>query len=242
MRYLIRFTFLPGLACVLLFSAVGCHTNSSNQLAASSAPAQSAALPASSTAADAPSAPTVSMSKASITTYSDPATGVSFQYPSGWRPLTPADGIFNPEFTQNYGPAKLVETFHPKGTPYASSNLVGMTFSYTAKTGTNAADCKKVPAAINQGQTPSKTETIHGVAYTRADGGDGATCHEMSFTVDAAEVGGKCYIFERDLETECAGVHGPGTDVALTAAQQAALQKQLDEAMASVQITVSKTH
>lgn len=243
MRNPVGLIALPALgSCALLLVALGCQSKSNPPAAIPSASTSSTALPASNTAADAPNAPTVSVSKASITTYSDPATGVSFQYPSNWRPLTDADGIFKPQFTQSYGAAKIIEAFNPRNTPYSTSNLVGMTFSYTMKPGTNAADFKKIPTAINQNQSPAKTETIHGVAYTRADGGDGATCHEMSYMVNAAEVGGKCYVLERDFETECVGVHGPGTDIQLTPSQQAALQKQLDDTMGSVQVNVAKTH
>lgn len=199
-------------------------------------PANSRALPGSVNSADAPESPRVQTIQRDVTSFHDPETGISFDYPSEWRPLVLGGPMYAPSFTQKLGPAIGSQALLPAGTAFAKSNLVGISFAWTVKPKMSAAACDRAAIAALPGGKPASPETIGGLRFTRAGGGDGSMCHQRMSVVDTASHAGKCYVFERDIETMCPGVTTPGDDVALSPAQGKELQSQLDLVMASVRL------
>ncbi len=197
---------------------------------------KSAALPGATDAADAPNAPSVAESQsATLTTYRDPINGVNFQYPTVWRPVQ-ARTLPAPEFAARAGPARITQAFSPVGTMYARTNLQALTFSYTVRDGSNAAGCAALPAEASPNATGSRQVTYNGVPYREARGGDAGMCTRVQATVDTTLRGKQCLVFERDFITNCPYVQNKTAPHPLTNQETAALQRQLDAVMASVQI------
>lgn len=221
---------------LLCASLVACHTAprpAGNDLPVTGA--DSRALPGSVNAADAPESPRTVTNSQEVTTFQDPETGISFRYPTDWRPLSPAGPLPEPAFAATAGAAQGSEAFAAAGTPYAKTNLAGLSFGWTVKPGLSDSQCTALATRALQQSKPGH-ESINGVSYTRVEGGDAGMCHQRSAVIDAATHNGKCFLFERDMDTICPDIKGPGQDVALSAAQQATLRSGLDAVMASVQL------
>ncbi len=226
---------------VLLVGLAGCKGTSSKKpkvvggdlpVASSS----SVALPGATDAADAPHAPSVAESgDANLTTYRDPGTGVSFRYPTIWRPAV-GQVLPAPAFAAVAGAPRMTQQFTPEGTPYADTVLRAMTFSYTAKAGLDQAGCADLPVKIVAGATQPGKVFYGATAYTEASGGDAAMCTQVKTRVDTTLRGGQCLVFERDIVTSCPFVKSTTLPRPLTAGENAALQQHLDAVMQSVQI------
>lgn len=197
-------------------------------------PAGSRALPGSVNSADAPESPRIQNSRNEVTTFHDAETGLSFEYPSEWRPLTAAGPLAAPFFTGSLGAAKGTQAFLPAGTTLARTNLVGMSFAWTVKQHMPAAACDRVGMAALPGGTPGPPETIQGLRFLRVGGGEDEACRGRAAIIDTTSHAGRCYIFERDIQTACPVGNGSGGTVALTAAQSEEIQRQLNQVMASV--------
>ena len=197
-------------------------------------PADSRALPGSVNSADAPEAPRVQTSTGEIASFRDPGTGISFRYPANWRPLVAGGPLLPPSFTENVGPALGTQAFTAAGTPLATTDLVGVSFGWTVKSGIDASKCASFAADALPMGTELPPETINGVPFNRGSGGDSGMCHHASATLDTTWHAGKCYLFERDLETKCPDIQSQGADTELTARQRDDLNRQLDRVMASV--------
>ncbi len=197
-------------------------------------PSDSRALPGSVNSADAPAAPRVQTGRNEVTTFRDAAAGVSFRYPSTWRPLVAGGPVDPPTFTEALGPARGTQAFVPAGTPLARTNLLGISFSWTVKPKLDAAGCARLATDALPMGTELPPETVGGLQFNRGTGGDNGMCHHAAATLDTVSRAGGCFIFERDLETTCPDINAPGQDADLTPAQRNALQHELDAVMASV--------
>ncbi len=224
------------MATALFGSALtGCHSNGNT--AGSKlpvVPADSRALPGSVNSADAPEAPRVQTGPDAVTSFRDPETGVSFRYPSSWRPLEAGGPVDAPSFTAAVGPPRGTQAFLAAGTPLARTDLLGISFAWTVKPKMDAAACARMATDALPMGTELSPETIHGVQFHRGTGGDNGMCHHASATLDTAWREGSCYFFERDLETTCPNINTPGADAALTGTERAKLQGLLDGVMDSV--------
>ncbi len=194
----------------------------------------SRALPGSVDAADAPEAPKTSTDQAGMTTFADPQHGVRFVYPASWRPLVTGGLMAAPAFTKVAAPAEGTEAFLAQGTPYATTNLVGVSFSWTTRSGLSTDQCAALAKAAVQVQSTSQ-ETINGLVYTKASS-DAAVCHPRTSTLDTVAQSGTCFVFERDEQTLCPDIAAPGKNTPLTSVQQQTLQRALDVIMSSVQL------
>lgn len=196
----------------------------------------SVALPEATDAADAPNAPQVVESRdASLTTFRDPATGVSFQYPTVWRPSQGAV-LAAPEFSEVAGAPRITEEFSPKGNVYEPTVLRALMFSYGAKQGLDAAGCAALPGKVAEMVGSPKPVTYNGVSYMEAGGSDAGMCTHVQSRIDSTLHGGQCLVFERDFVTSCPFVKSATLPRPLTPAESAALQRHLDAVMASVQL------
>ena len=174
-----------------------------------------------------------------LTTYSDPKTGVTFQYPSVWKPVAdPANygQSLVRENSNNITPVFAVE-FSQEGNLYEKTNLEGLGYVYFAAPSPNIAACATL-GDVNQGQPPKPTyTTIHGLRFQHSTGGDGGMSQWMTSDAYSVYRNGTCYIFEEIFKTVNAQV---AEKHELTKAQATALQRHLDAITQSIVFTPAK--
>lgn len=197
--------------------------------------ASSRALPGSVNAADAPEAAVTTTDKSSVSTFHDPEIGLTFQYPATWRPLVTGGPMRAPRLQELTHHVVQTQAFLPGGTPLAHTNLVGISFSWTMQPGLSSVDCALAGKKLLRSAAVTR-ESIQGVNFSRADGGDAGMCHQVRSTVDSTLRQNGCLLIERDMETICPGIKNQGEDIALTPNQTATLKAQLDAVMASVKL------
>lgn len=197
-------------------------------------PSDSRALPGSVNSADAPQAPRVQTNHNEMTTFRDPQHGLSFRYPGAWRPLAAGGPMAAPTFTEKLGPELGSQAMLADGTTLAKTNLIGISFSWTVQSKLNVAQCSTLATDALPMGTEQPAETVHEVTFHRGSGGDSGMCHHVQSTLDTALHAGRCYVFERDLETTCPDIKSPGKDVPLSSAQHLQLEHRLDAIMATV--------
>ena len=171
-----------------------------------------------------------------LTTFHDPKIGLTFQYPSTWRPLVVGGAMDGPDFTEKLGPPLGSQAFLAAGTPLATTNLLGVSFSWTVKPGMDANTCSRMATDALPMGTELPPESFRGAEFHRGMGGDSGMCHHNQALLDTAPSAGRCFFFERDLQTTCPDIKTPEKDAALTPAQRLQLQRQLDSIMASVSL------
>lgn len=142
--------------------------------------------------------------------------------------------MYGPLLAQNGGSVKITQTFDPEGTEFAKTNLVGLSFSYAVRPQSSSDACAQLPQTIMPGGRQTAPETINGLSFTRYEAGDAGMCHQMSMVFNSIARSGACFLFERDLETLCPEIRGPGNPVALTDIQRTFLERELDRVMQSV--------
>ncbi len=224
-------------AILLLLPAVGCRSTSStpgDHLPV--VPENSRALPGSVNSADAREAPRVQTNPHQLTTFRDPSLGLSFQYPSDWRPLVAGGAMDGPSFQEKLGPPSGSQAFLAAGTPLATTDLIGLSFSWAAKPGMDATTCSRMATDVLPMGTELPPESSRGAQFQRGMGGDSGMCHHTAALLDTTWHAGRCFFFERDLETSCPDIRTPEKDKQLTAEQRSHLQRQLDNVMASVSL------
>lgn len=198
---------------------------------------QSVALPGAVNSADAPNAPAVAESStATLVAYRDRAHGLSFEYPSVWRPEQAGGNLPQPEFASVAPKPLITQAFDPARTFYADTVLSSLSFSYTVQSHSDRAACAAIPGRAVQAAGPAQTSTYGGVSFTEAAGSDAGMCHHLSTTVDTALRGSDCFIFERDTATTCPFVKTSKLPRPLTPQEQTALARHLDDVMQSVRI------
>jgi hypothetical protein len=168
-------------------------------------------------------------------TYTDPANGVTFQYPSAWVPTAQAPSYLGPSFTTGSDNPTVPQasfTFVSDGNLYAKTLLLSITFTYFAVPAKDAASCLQLAKNSTGSNTPAKSVTIHGLQFQEVDGSDAGMCHEQGNQIDVIYRNNQCFAFERDFNTECNGAGDHKRN--LTAAENKALQRHLDTAMQSV--------
>jgi len=169
---------------------------------------------------------------AQLTTYSDPKTGVTFQYPTVWLPSDKAPSYLGPSFTSDTAQLRASFTFAANSNLYKKTLLLSLVFSYFIAPTTDAASCLKLAQDASGVDLKPKPVVIHGVSYQEVDGSDAGMCHEQSNQIDLTYRDNQCFVFERDFNTECYGADDHKRQ--LTAAEMKALQHHLDAIMQSV--------
>lgn len=141
-----------------------------------------------------------------------------------------------PDFVEKLGPPVGSQAFLAEGTPLARTNLLGISFSWTAKRGMDAGTCARMATDALPMGTEFPPETFHGVEFHRGVGGDSGMCHHTEATLDSTWRAGRCVFLERDLETTCPDIKRPEKDKGLTGAERSRLEQQLNAVMASVSL------
>jgi len=169
---------------------------------------------------------------AQMSTYQDPKTGVTFQYPAVWVPYDKAPSYMGPSFASETNQPRASFTFTSGGNIYKHTLLLSLIFSYFVTPAADSASCLKLAKDATSSDAKSKTLVIHGVRFHEIDGGDAGMCHEQSNQIAVTYRNNQCFVFERDFNTECFGADD--TKRNLTTAEFKALQRHLDEIMQSV--------
>jgi hypothetical protein len=175
---------------------------------------------------------------AQLTTYTDPKNGVSFQYPSVWKPDADPSSAMSlaRENSPDITPIFAVE-FSPERNLYEKTNLEGLAYIYLATPSANIAACAAL-GDLNQGQPPKPiATTIHGLRFQHSTGGDGGMSQWMASDAYSIYRNGTCFIFEETFKTVNAQVAEKHN---LTKAQTAALQHHLDAITQSIVFTAPK--
>ena len=232
----------PMICAAVLIALSGCHSSRTAPTVGDRLPVaarNSVALPGAVDAADAPKAPAVAEPRTdNLVEYHDVAHGVSFQYPSVWRPAQPGNSYLGqPDFSQVAPKPLITQTFSSAGNYYENTVLDSLSFSYTVQPHMMAAACAAIPGKALQTALSSGSVMFNGRRYSESRGGDAGMCHQLAATVDTTLAGSTCYIFERDTATICPYVKTKTEPRPLTAAEATALQRHLDTVMGSVQIT-----
>lgn len=230
----------------IILGVSGCHSSHTAPTVGDRLPitsSSSVALPGAVDTADAPRAPAVAESRTdrgadNLVEYRDDAHGVSFQYPSVWRPSQTGTGdLGQPDFAQVAPKAIITQVFNSKGNYYEDTVLDSLSFSYTVQRHTSAAACAAIPGKALQNAASSSPVTYNGRQFSESHGGDAGMCHHLAATVDTTLQGIVCYIFERDTMTTCPYVKTKTTPRPLTSDEQTSLARHLDAIMKSVQIS-----
>jgi hypothetical protein len=177
-----------------------------------------------------------------LQTFTDPDNSVSFQYPATWKLSQQSAFQQTPAIVQQGLPLQAVVTFPPAGTPFAQTNLDGLEFVYTVAPQTNQPACMRLLSSMSSTPTsaPSSFDTvpISGIPFLHVTSSGAGMCHQVKSIVYAASRAGKCYLFETDTHTLCAGVVD-GTHE-LTPLESARLARTLNSILQSVTIGTPK--
>jgi hypothetical protein len=176
---------------------------------------------------------------AQTSTYTDPKSGATFQYPSVWTQITDTANFTNSLVAENSSikPTFVVE-FSPKGNLYEHTNLSGLDYVYFSVPASDIMACAKL-GDLNQGEKPKPTNaTIHGVRFQHSSGNDAGMSHQLNSDAYSIYRNGNCYIFEEVFRTVSRGVIEGAHD--LTNAQMKALQRHLDAITQSIVFTAAK--
>lgn len=229
------------LCAAVLIALAGCHASTSAPTVGDRLPvtsSKSVALPGAVDTADAPRAPAVAEPRAdNLVQYRDAVHGVSFAYPSAWRPAQPGNtDLQQPDFAGVAPKPLITQVFSSKGNPYESTVLDSLGFSYTVQPHTSAANCAAIPGKALGNTGGGHSAVYNGRQYSESSGGDSSTCHHLTAIVDTTLASSGCYIFERDVMTTCPYVKTTTEPRPLTAAEGSALQRHLDAVMGTVTI------
>jgi hypothetical protein len=173
---------------------------------------------------------------AQTATYTDPKSGVTFQYPSVWKQVADPASYTQSMVAENslIKPVFVIE-FSPKGNLYEHTNLTGLAFLYFAAPSPDVMACAKL-GDVNLGESPKPTNsTIHGVHFQRSKGSDAGMSHQLGSNAYSIYRNGVCYIFEEVFMNISRGVIESAHD--LSNAETKALQHHLDAITQSIVFT-----
>lgn len=139
--------------------------------------------------------------------FSDPSTGVSFQYPKDWK-----QAVGNQFYL---GPGMVPEKAEVRGavawkawaaTEDAKTTLAGAQFIYALQKDVSSADCAHPHTEGNTTDSTVDTVTIRGVAYAHNRAEDAGMCHQEKEDVYTTYRNHACYLFDLSVHSICSGV------------------------------------
>jgi len=136
--------------------------------------------------------------------FSDPATGVSFEYPKYWQQA--AGSRFYLGLNLIPEKAEVRGAVAWKANADAKTTLAGAQFLYALQKDVSFADCMHPHNEGDTNDTTVDTVTIGGVAYAHSQAEDAAMCHRQKEDVYATYRYGDCYLFDFSVRTICPGV------------------------------------
>lgn len=173
-------------------------------------------------------------------TYSDPTHGLTFRYPSVWRPTTEL-AYHAPALEHSFAPP-IAEFAHDEDGfprdrgqiigPYSSTNLEAVGILYSAIDAASATECKTRAASLSD-RSHSTTIVIGGRPFSVFGTGDAGMSQSISGDLYATYANHTCYLFETDLalaDEQAGGLPG------LTTAQLRYIFAHLESIVKSVRI------
>lgn len=172
-------------------------------------------------------------------TYTDQRHGVSFRYPSVWKPGNQF-GYHPPALTQSQNESVAGFGYEEGGFPrdrvigpYSGTNLEGFGVVYSAVATADAAECESKASSLSL--TPKhRAVTLHGRSFTEHETGEAGMSQSVYGKLYATYVRPMCYLFETDVAEASMGAL---EDIsALTTAQRHFIDTHLFDIMKSVRI------
>jgi hypothetical protein len=176
-------------------------------------------------------------------TYTDPRHGVTFRYPSVWKPENQF-GYIPPALTQSLnepiaGFGYAEDGFPREGVigPYSATNLEGFGIVYSAVATANTGECESKASSL--ASTPEhRVVRLHGRTFTVRETGGAGMSQSNSGKLYATYVRPTCYLFETDVAA--ASMAALEDISALTPAQEHFIDTHLFNIMKSVIIVPPK--
>jgi hypothetical protein len=172
-----------------------------------------------------------------LTTYTDPANGVSFKYPAAWTIVREPSFYLPPLISLPQQSPQAVVSLSPSG-DYLKTNLGGLEFTYVTLRLPSQASClQRITEDIREDKPPESV-TINGTQFFHTNTGDAGLCHQANRNIYETYRHGACFLFEAAFYTVC-----PDPDdgrAQLTADQSEVLSRPLDAIIQTVKIRAVK--
>jgi hypothetical protein len=182
--------------------------------------------------------------------YDDPVNGVRFQYPASW--------LFNQGRSAYIPPVALAnnsdpsEPHKPEGYVvlqgrdaregrYRNTNLINGWFFYRVEPGSNQQQCDRKadlandPSAVEENEWKADWTMIGGVRFRHGSGRGEALCNQSTQDVYTTVQAGRCYIFEKQINTICEQ-HGDNGIRDITPNEMEEINQAFDEVLQSVRL------
>ena len=178
--------------------------------------------------------------------FHDPVNGVTFRYPAVWQ-LNQGGGSYFPPviLTKNNGAAEADSYYQPtayvalvgrdaKGGTYENTNFINGWFFYRIPPELSETQCYQ-QASAGSGDDDWKLErtTIGGLGFQHGSGAEAGLCNEATEDVYTTFHGGRCYLFEKQIDTICPGSEGRD----ITPRELAQINRAFDAVVQSVRLT-----
>jgi hypothetical protein len=172
-------------------------------------------------------------------TYTDQRHGVSFRYPSVWKPENQF-GYVPPALTQSQDEPIAGFGYEEGGFPrervigpYSATNLEGFGVVYSAVATANSAECESKASSLSS-TAEHRVVRFHRRFFTEHETGGAGMSQSNSGKLYATYVRPTCYLFETDVAEASMGAL---EDIsALTPAQEHFIETHLFDIMKSVRI------
>jgi hypothetical protein len=173
-------------------------------------------------------------------TYEDAQHGVSFRYPSTWKPGTQFGNVppvLSTEATTPNAGFGYSEGGFPRNRvvgPYSKTNLEGFGIVYAAQPAASPAACEATAASL--AATPGhSTVVLSNRSYSAYQTGGAGMSQSFSGNLYATYIQGTCYLFETGMGSVAPGVVDGVR--ALTPAQVRSIEAHLFDILKTVRIT-----
>ena len=172
-------------------------------------------------------------------TYSDPIHGVTFRYPSAWRPIR--EFAYHPPVLEHSLAPPIAEFAHDEGGfprdeivgPYSSTNLEAVGILYSTIDAASASKCSKMATSLSGSLKHPSTVSLGGRSFLVFETGKVGMSQSTFINLYATYSNHTCYLFETDVAlADEDAVDLPG----LTTSQLRYIFAHLESIMKSVKI------
>src|ERR1700751_4267778 len=109
--------------------------------------------------------------------FRDPASGVSFQYPSSWRFSEGGNGSVETDFPDLKIPPRAVAyTRNSDSSPYRNTTFVGAEFLYASRAADSREACSGMIVSKGPNTKVLAPRIVHGIKFAHVQTADAWTC------------------------------------------------------------------
>jgi hypothetical protein len=182
--------------------------------------------------------------------YDDPVNGVRFRYPASWL-LNQGGGAYIPPVAlannsdppEPYKPEAYVvlQGRDAKAGRYRNTNFINGWFFYRVAPRSNQQECDRKadlandPSAVEENEWKTDWTMIGGVRFRHGGGRGEALCNQSTQDVYATLQAGRCYIFEKQINTICEQ-HGDNGIRDIAAKEMEEINQAFDGVLQSVRL------